>query len=99
MIDKKKLKTIAAELRKASAMHKGQAAKIDKMLKSIKPMPKKKKYFPNNWSEYKNAPDEMFLDHTFQELLDWKVLGWELPSSVSLPSLKAEELPVLFHRV
>ena len=46
-------------------------------------MPKKKKYFPNNWSEYKNAPDDMFLDHTFQELLNWKVLGWELPSSVS----------------
>ena len=46
-------------------------------------MPRKKKYFPNNWSEYKNAPDEMFLDHTFQELLDWKVLGWEIPSSVS----------------
>jgi len=43
MIDKKKLKTIAAELRKASAMHKGQAARIDKMLKSIKPKPKKKK--------------------------------------------------------
>jgi len=40
MIDKKKLKIIASELRKASAMHKGQATKIDKMLKS---MSKKKK--------------------------------------------------------
>ena len=46
-------------------------------------MPKKKKYFPNNWSEYSNAPDEMFLDHSFQDLLDWKVHGWEIPSSVS----------------
>ena len=35
MIDKKKLKTISAELKKASALHKGQAAKIDRMLKSI----------------------------------------------------------------
>jgi len=35
-MDAKKLKQIASELRKASAMHKGQAAKIDKMLKSIK---------------------------------------------------------------
>jgi hypothetical protein len=35
-MDAKKLKAIAAELRKASAMHKGQAAKIDKMLKSMK---------------------------------------------------------------
>ena len=43
MIDKKKLKTIASELKKASAMHKGQAAKIHKMLKSMKPKPKKKK--------------------------------------------------------
>ena len=46
-------------------------------------MPKKKKYFPNNWSEYHNAPSEMFLDHSFQELLDWKVHGWEIPSSVA----------------
>jgi len=43
MIDKKKLRSIAGELKKASAMHKGQAAKIDKMLKSMKPKPKKKK--------------------------------------------------------
>ena len=43
MIDKKKLKKIASELKKASAMHKGQAARIDKMLKSIKSTPKKKK--------------------------------------------------------
>jgi hypothetical protein len=35
-MDAKKLKQIASELRKASAMHKGQAAKIDKMIKSIK---------------------------------------------------------------
>ena len=35
-MDTKKLKKIASELRKASAMHKGQAAKIDKMLKSVK---------------------------------------------------------------
>jgi hypothetical protein len=34
-MDKAKLRTISAELKKASAMHKGQAAKIDKMLKSM----------------------------------------------------------------
>ena len=34
-MDTKKLKKISAELKKASAMHKGQAAKIDKMLKSL----------------------------------------------------------------
>ena len=35
MMDKKKLQQISKELKKASAMHKGQALKIDKMLKSI----------------------------------------------------------------
>jgi len=35
MLDKKKLQQISKELKKASALHKGQAAKIDKMLKSI----------------------------------------------------------------
>jgi hypothetical protein len=39
-MDGKKLKEIASQLRKASAMHKGQAAKIDRMIKSMK-KPKK----------------------------------------------------------
>ncbi len=43
MIDKNKLKKIASELKKASAMHKSQAVRIDKMIKSIKPKVKKKK--------------------------------------------------------
>jgi hypothetical protein len=34
-MDAKKLKQISSELKKASAMHKGQAVKIDKMLKSL----------------------------------------------------------------
>ena len=38
-----KLKKISAELKKASAMHKGQAAKIDAMLKSMSKPSKKKK--------------------------------------------------------
>ena len=35
-MDTKKLKEIASQLKKASAMHKGQAAKIDRMIKSMK---------------------------------------------------------------
>jgi hypothetical protein len=35
MIDSKKLRTISAELKKASAMHKSQAGRIDRMLKSL----------------------------------------------------------------
>jgi hypothetical protein len=34
-MDAKKLKQISAELKKASNMHKGQAAKIDKMIKKL----------------------------------------------------------------
>ncbi len=34
-MEKKKLQQISRELKKASAMHKGQAAKIDRMLKSM----------------------------------------------------------------
>jgi hypothetical protein len=44
---------------------------------------KKKPYFPNNWQEYKDAPDDMFHSHTFEEIMEWKVGGWELPSSIS----------------
>ena len=48
---------------------------------------KKKPYFHNNWQEYKDADDSFFsLDgkvfHTFEDFMDWKVGGWELPSSV-----------------
>ena len=35
-MDAKKLKEISSQLKKASAMHKGQAAKIDRILKSMK---------------------------------------------------------------
>jgi hypothetical protein len=42
----------------------------------------KKEYFPNNWQEYKDADDDNFIPHTFEELMSWKVAGWELPSSI-----------------
>ena len=42
----------------------------------------KKEYMPNNWQEYKDAPDDAFIPHTFEEIMSWKVGGWELPSSV-----------------
>ena len=42
----------------------------------------KKEYMPNNWQEYKDAPDDAFIPHTFEEIMSWKVSGWELPSSV-----------------
>jgi hypothetical protein len=42
----------------------------------------KKPYFPNNWREYKDADPDSFIPHTFFEVMEWKVAGWELPSSV-----------------
>ena len=42
----------------------------------------KRKDFPNNWQEYKDADDDMFHAHTYEEIMSWKVAGWELPSSV-----------------
>ena len=42
----------------------------------------KKKYFPNNWKAYRDAPAEWFEPLTFEQFMDWKMSGWELPSSV-----------------
>ena len=42
----------------------------------------KKPYFPNNWDEYAQLDDNHFIPHTFEEIMSWKVAGWELPSSV-----------------
>lgn len=42
----------------------------------------KRKYFPNNWHVVKAAPDSIFQEHTFEELMDWRVHNWTLPSSV-----------------
>lgn len=42
----------------------------------------KQPYFPNNWDEYKACDPEMFVPHTFLEVMEWKVAGWELPSSI-----------------
>lgn len=41
-----------------------------------------KDYFPNKWKEYVKLSDDHFIPHTFEEIMSWKVAGWELPSSV-----------------
>ena len=45
-------------------------------------MPKKKPYYPNNWKAIKDAPHQFFIPIPFDEFMDWKMMGWELPSSV-----------------
>jgi len=63
------------------------------------------KYFPNNYESFKNAPDDAFIPHTFEEVMTWKVAGWELPDSVccvirvsNLKSKKVEELVYQRHK-
>lgn len=43
---------------------------------------KRKKYFPNNWKRYKDAPAELFEQHLFLDVMDWKISGWMLPPDV-----------------
>lgn len=39
-------------------------------------------YFPNNWELFNQAPEEIFESHTFEEFMEWKVCGWELPRDI-----------------
>ena len=43
MMNLKQMKEVVKQLKGASKMHAQQAAKIEKMIKSMKPKPKKKK--------------------------------------------------------
>ncbi len=44
---------------------------------------KKKPYFPNNYEAIQGAPAEWFDSIPFDELMEWKLSGWEIPSSVA----------------
>ena len=46
-------------------------------------MPKKKRYYPNNWAAYARTPDKFFMPIDYDEFFEWKVAGWELPRSVA----------------
>ena len=45
----------------------------------------KAKYFPNNWEHWNNAPEGWSNNETptFNEFMEWRVGGWDLPSSVN----------------
>ena len=43
----------------------------------------KKKYYPNNYDAFREAPHEWFGSIPFDELMDWKIGCWEIPSSVA----------------
>ena len=44
-------------------------------------MPKKKPYFHNNVKALMEVPSECFDSIEYDEFMDWKIGGWELPSS------------------
>ena len=42
-----------------------------------------RKYYPHNVERIQDAPDEIFEPLDFEEVMDWRVCSWELPSSVA----------------
>jgi hypothetical protein len=44
---------------------------------------RKKKYFPNNYEAIKDCPDSFFFQIPFDEFMDWKIFGYEIPSSIN----------------
>ena len=38
-------------------------------------------YFPNNWEAWAEMPEDFLATPTWEEFEDWKLRGWELPSS------------------
>ena len=46
-------------------------------------MTKKKPYYHNNWRHYKDCPDKFFIPLPFDEFMNWKIGGWQIPSSVA----------------
>ncbi len=46
-------------------------------------MSKKQPYFPNNWKAFRDTPAEWFDSISFDEFMDWKIGGYEIPSSIA----------------
>ena len=44
---------------------------------------KRRKYFPNNYDAVSAAPSEWFPPISFDEFMDWKIGGYEIPSSIN----------------
>ena len=42
----------------------------------------KRKYYPNKWKQIKACPAEYFESIDFEDLMDWKLGGYELPEGV-----------------
>ena len=47
-------------------------------------MPKpKKRYFPNNWKQIKDAPSHYFEPCDYEDFMEWKMGGWVIPTDVN----------------
>ena len=44
---------------------------------------KKKPYYPNNYEAVSSAPSQWFHPIEFDDFMDWKIAGYELPSSIN----------------
>ena len=44
---------------------------------------RKKKYFPNNYDAVAGAPAEWFIPIEYDDFMDWKIGGYEIPSSIN----------------
>jgi hypothetical protein len=40
------------------------------------------KEFPNNYDALSNAPSEAFAECSWEDFVEWKIMGWDMPSSV-----------------
>ncbi len=40
-----------------------------------------KKYFPNNYDRIAKAPASFFMSIEYDDFMDWKMNGWDLPDS------------------
>ena len=43
---------------------------------------KRRKYYPNNWQAIKDTPAKWFPPLEYDELEEWKIHGYVLPSSI-----------------
>lgn len=41
----------------------------------------KRKYYPNNWDAIRDCPASYFPEMPFEDFRDWKVFGYQIPSS------------------
>ncbi len=43
----------------------------------------KRKYFPNNVRRIQSAPSEYFEPIEYDEMIEWRVMSWELPDTIA----------------